>query len=96
MKIHVQPIAELIRFFEDDQNFEQRDKYIGIATAVHSHEGQEVYLSGAYSDGMTPEHFELVYSYYTGKDVKKLRWSHKNKVIEVDLETGKMKSTVLR
>ena len=93
MNIHIQPITEIVRFFADGQDFEHKDAYIGVVTAIHSHEGDEVYLGGAHIDGLTNEHFEMIYSTYAARGVKRIRWMHKNKFIKMDLETGRVTST---
>jgi len=92
VKIHIQPITEIVRFFRDDQSFSRRDEYLGVVTAIHSYEGDEVYLGGAHIDGLTHEHFEMLYSAYAKRRVKRMRWMHKGKFICVDLETGKTTS----
>ena len=95
MKVHIQPITEIVRFFRDGDSFDNHDEYLGVVTAIHSHEGDEVYLSGAHIDGLKPEHFELICSAYTRCGVKRIKWIHRGKFIKVDLETGKATSKKL-
>jgi len=84
VKIHIAPVTELIRFFGDSQEY--GEPYLGVATAILTHQGKEVYIEGAHAGGFTMEHYKLLCDAYRERGVERMQWMHNGKQMSEELK----------